>query len=1055
MEGDFNMSLGWTGLSTPAAPLAGTGTVFTEYTANITGSNNDIAALYIDWGDGQTPAGAFTNDKKYANYQWEQFTDPVKVANIKHTYTSTGSFYPVVQVINSKGFASAYYGALATGSLAADYPLPYSYETTISGAKMIDGQATGVMRVENKTVSAGIDNTIFTYEGARDIYLFVPPTLTQTELAYLSPLKIDLEVELLDAGRSRASSDTTVGGSTRKTTLNIEMSGTNLTNNQGMIDILASGNGATQGSYSALVTGAQVKRVISIKYKNPKYMADKTDYTINNAYNNMKVFICVSSSTATDEQSGSPVASFRPVCYVTPGSPVKYADDNKRLASLDFSQSRAKAANVSLSYYRYDSGHMWFPTYHTWGLTSNTSDYFNDNTKTSRSSLITSYTYSPDPMGIGGLMDDDVNPLGASTPWDKDDANVGMVDQYLLDDFGRFAETFHCARVSTQPASAATNTSSQISTITDNKPYVYRICPFVTVPEGGASNYKSRPVKIIEAGGQLSKNLTTGAWTNIKGGDSPTASVDLDALNSPSFVDFSQNARKAEEYLLLLFPKKTNNIFLNMTPYAENMMSEAMTGTSPVAPPWGIGGVYYLSSDEVGTVHSNYTWKPLEYVDGTALEKEYRNTGNAAQEGSSYTTIKASLSKSGPITFGMPTDWMPTTLSGMCAGAFNVDESTDPTAVEVVLTGARSGSTVDTAGYGKSFCFEGSGISDAMATAGFSYAEDVGAWKYVFIPKITSAGSDTMDRMYWLASGGTGAGWDGADKIWCHYGDTTNGMPELVETTANSITGSLRRINVYDAVTGFAKGFNAGTTGDVEICPVDGFATSKNCFNIKTTGASSGVSYDLATTWKSDEYYAIKIMLSGAAGTVPSFRAAGTFPNIKNIFDGNRAYHEIIKQVDDSGYSLNSQPITSDVSVTRAGTYYQAITRRGKVFIQRTGTPIQTIGFSSIGAGDEQSSTAFADSSASSLYGHLHTMRRIQGESVRVYWDEPQKDSTFVRYWGIINDVAETHPVGSPRGKIDYSFNMTVEEIALIDGNGLLMTNLFPLGGLVDERSSS
>ena len=63
------MSLGWTGLSSPSAPLAGTGTVFTEYETTITGTDDDIAAIYIDWGDGQTPDGTFTNDKRYSNYQ--------------------------------------------------------------------------------------------------------------------------------------------------------------------------------------------------------------------------------------------------------------------------------------------------------------------------------------------------------------------------------------------------------------------------------------------------------------------------------------------------------------------------------------------------------------------------------------------------------------------------------------------------------------------------------------------------------------------------------------------------------------------------------------------------------------------------------------------------------------------------------------------------------------------------------------------------------------------------------------------------------------------------
>ena len=30
------------------------------------------------------------------------------------------------------------------------------------------------------------------------------------------------------------------------------------------------------------------------------------------------------------------------------------------------------------------------------------------------------------------------------------------------------------------------------------------------------------------------------------------------------------------------------------------------------------------------------------------------------------------------------------------------------------------------------------------------------------------------------------------------------------------------------------------------------------------------------------------------------------------------------------------------------------------------------------------------------MYGHLHTLRRIQSEDVRVYWDEKQKDGTLL-----------------------------------------------------------
>jgi hypothetical protein len=80
-------------------------------------------------------------------------------------------------------------------------------------------------------------------------------------------------------------------------------------------------------------------------------------------------------------------------------------------------------------------------------------------------------------------------------------------------------------------------------------------------------------------------------------------------------------------------------------------------------------------------------------------------------------------------------------------------------------------------------------------------------------------------------------------------------------------------------------------------------------------------------------------------------------------------------------------------------------------------------------------------------------VRKIQADGVRVYWDEPQKDGTYVRFWGVVTDVAETHPTGGPRVIITYTFNMVVEEIALIDANFKLMTDVFPLGSVEYDRS--
>ena len=79
-------------------------------------------------------------------------------------------------------------------------------------------------------------------------------------------------------------------------------------------------------------------------------------------------------------------------------------------------------------------------------------------------------------------------------------------------------------------------------------------------------------------------------------------------------------------------------------------------------------------------------------------------------------------------------------------------------------------------------------------------------------------------------------------------------------------------------------------------------------------------------------------------------------------------------------------------------------------------------------------------------------VRKLQADSIRVYWDEIQKDGTYVRFWGIITNVDESHGTDGPRSIVSYNFNMIVEEIALLDNNHTLMTDVFPLGSIEDDR---
>ena len=139
--------------------------------------------------------------------------------------------------------------------------------------------------------------------------------------------------------------------------------------------------------------------------------------------------------------------------------------------------------------------------------------------------------------------------------------------------------------------------------------------------------------------------------------------------------------------------------------------------------------------------------------------------------------------------------------------------------------------------------------------------------------------------------------------------------------------------------------------------------------------------------------------------------------------------------------------------MSRSGQYLSTITKKGKVYLQKTGVGLESIGFCSVALGDENSSSVFADHGYSTLYGHLHMARKLQGQGHSVYWDEVQKDGTYIRVWGLISNLVENRATGGPTAIKSYNFNMMVSKVALLNADGKLMTDIFPLGGIESEPS--
>ena len=1035
MEGHDSMSLVW---KTLAGSTTTTANVNQEIKARLTfqdlgtvgvATQHDVRAIYIDWDDGES------NDKSEANYQWVTLNEPKTRVDVKHTYTASGAFNPVVQTINSQGIASRYYSNEGSSDVS-----PHTQRAEISGVVVSDTKATGIMRVENTTVKSGIDNSIFQKEGPRLIYAICAPTLTSTEMGYAGTIKLEVELELVNSTTHKTN---LTGGKVSSGFSSVIQTKT--------LDLTspASKTGLQDG-FTEL--GESVNRVLSVKYKNPKLTGDDAnDYTKNAALNNLKIFIVAIGNDGL----------IYPITYVTAGSPIKKAEDRDRFITMDFSQSRAAASNVDPKYYYYDNGKGWFSV----GDWAESSSKFTNATRQTLSTKQVNYTYSPRPDGIGGYANTGATgkftrPFGtgatdSNAKWIYESAQAERTNQFAVDDFGRFYDTYHLVRNSMEPSSSANNVSS----LSGNRVTIARITPVLDFTSALLATKFDNVVSPI-TNFVFTADFTTAAFDNVQ---SNSGKVSLSGCNTQAFKDGSPSPvdRVANEYLIALWDAKTNKIFFQCTPWWSGSADRvAGTDISNGIRGLKIAGVSYLRAKNYQEVTQKLEWKPLEFEDTTASTIEYRDEGDE-----DYVSVSNSFTKSGFVSFDMPSDWQAVKMEDLYGGTMytgtsasdnynpinNPNKATDVsgsyTTAKFLATCSAVSSSYTT--YGKVLTLTGSAISGAMDDIGT--ADDVGAFKYI-AEIVTDSGNDIDGQNLWVAKiTGNGpedytSGWDGDDELYLQFGATTGS--NYVEPTANDVYNVIiKRINFYDVFPGNSKVKKIGA----EMLPVDaGVAAkfpNKYGFNDYTAGAGLG----LKNAWSGSAKYPLLITLSGNTADVGT--ADPTSPEIWNVLDATEGHVAVIKEIDDSAYNLNSLAITSDISIGRSADYFKAITRKGKTFIVKTGINMTTVGFSSVALGNEKASGIFDTHGPSTLYGHLHKVRKLQAESVEVYWDEPQKDGTFVRLWGVVTDVTETRSRGGPRATKNYSFNMTIRDIALIDGSGNLMTDRFPLGGIQDERT--
>jgi len=1029
------MSFDWNGETTNQ-----TGTVYTTCTGNLVFSDDDVRAVYIDWDDGTDLEGTISNKKEFANYQWNQITKPTGTLDIEHTYTGTGTYKPIIQVLNSFGFVSDYYGMDTTNTDVS----PYREAADFASFEAIDGTATGVMNVENKRVLSGIDNSIFDAEGPGDLYLTIAPLVSGSDLANIG----DIDIEIT----ATVAANITLSGATDYAWAGAGESIQVITGSRTSAQI----TGGT-GVYQIPANGGAISQVLKVKWLNPKYSGSSRadDYSINASYNYVKIFL------VTKARNGK----FYPVTYLSAGCPIKSVEDSTRYINMDFSQSRAKASNVTNLQYRYDVGKSFFSPVFQWTTVSGTGWGSDEYKFFSNLTVLSGGAWGNTPaqskqvsFAYNSVRSDGLNgkaTIGAATTpsiaftddsdadWVLNDDQIYRTNQFLVDDYGRFTDQYHLVRNSMQPSSQATYPStteatSFVSSIVDNKPYVFRITP---VTKTGAVDNMTK-LDMTALTGVYTADYTSNAFRNTS-----SFPVSLSGMNSADFEDLAGNDREANEYLLLLFPKKTNKLFFNINNYAKNLVRSNLSGAS-FTDNWEISGISYVHLDNPSGTLQNAYWKSVPFEDTTKVSMEYKDDTNKK-----YVEQSNSLSQSGYLSFDMPLDWDRVALESLCGGQFDYTTQSD-TVFDLKVTGtcaARSGSPDTTMGNYIEFTRTGGD------TLPWNDAAEVGWGRYIAMTvSATGSPANTLKKMMWVGDLNGADGWGGSGaptKLYLFYGDDTTNYTMTSLNGLAEVVLIIRRINIYDIMTGCNK-VEIDPAGS-ELTPVDatyggsGFPMTY----FASGGASSAVMAALKSAWHITNLYPLKISLSGTTSHVD------TYPGLWNIFDATESHVEIITESDDSAYNLNSFAITSDLQITRGGTYYRAITKKGKVFISRTGDSIQTINFASVALGDSSDTTAWSSGSSpsqpKSLYGHLHKMRKIQENNVRVYWDEVQKDGTYVRFWGIVTAMNETYTKGGPKTATRYSFTMTVDSIALIDANSVLMTDIFPLGGIQSATNYS
>ena len=203
---------------------------------------------------------------------------------------------------------------------------------------------------------------------------------------------------------------------------------------------------------------------------------------------------------------------------------------------------------------------------------------------------------------------------------------------------------------------------------------------------------------------------------------------------------------------------------------------------------------------------------------------------------------------------------------------------------------------------------------------------------------------------------------------------------------------------------------------------------------------ASGNFFDVSNRWNaSNKKFGLMWVITSDGGVDGQHDTFGWGPDVHYSFPASNRHSVLIDVVDPMHVSLNTHAISQSVSYNHKGKYQIIEDRMGKAEIRKIGASGGALTFGGVDLKDSDGTFT-----RDRFYDY-------QKRGTPVYFDVDHKSGNISRFFGVITDMSEDHPVGLQFGK--WGITMVCSHMIYMDSTGTILSDGYvSLGGdLIDE----